>query len=255
MLVPLTFAIVFATVIAHGFSIGWLSRKLDLSATEKPGIVLVGASPWSMGLAAAFKELEIPATVGDTNWHRLRDVRLAGLSTYYGEILSEDAEFHLDMNRFGYLLALTDNDSYNALVCSQFAPEIGRHRVYQLGSRENGEEDRKDLAFTIRGRTLLRTGAGYHALVRRRREGWVFQRTRLTEEYDLDRYLSDRPEGMEMLFAVRPSGEIAFSTDEGRPPARAGDVILSFSPPPPPEKAANKRKSNEVPAYTNGRRK
>lgn len=248
MLVPLTFAIVFATVIAHGFSIGWLSRKLGLSATEIPGIALVGASPWSMGLATALEELEIPATIVDTNWHRLREARLAGLSTYYGEILSEDAEFHLDMNRFGYLLALTDNDSYNALVCSQFAPEIGRHRVYQLGSRENGEEDRKDVAFTIRGRTLLRSGAGYHELVRRRREGWVFQRTRLTEEYDLDRYLSDRPEGTEMLFAVRPSGEIAFSTDEGRPPARAGDVILSFSPPPHPEKAKNKRKSNGVPA-------
>ncbi len=244
MLVPLTFAIVFATVIAHGFTIGWLSRRLGLSATGKPGIILVGASPWSMGLATALTDLEIPATVVDTNWHRLREMRLAGLSTYYGEVLSEAAEFHLDMNRFGYLLALTDNESYNALVCSQLAPEIGRHRVYQLGSRADGEDDHKVLAHTIRGRTLLRSGTGYYELVRRRREGWVFQKTRLTEEYDLDRYLSDRPGGTEMLFAVRPSGEIAFNTDKGRPSAKAGDVILSFSPPPPREKPANKRKSN-----------
>ncbi len=248
MLVPLTFAIVFATVIAHGFSIGWLSRRLGLSATGKPGVILVGASPWSLGLATALKDLEIPATVVDANWHRLREIRLAGLSTYYGQILSEAAEFHLDMNRFGYLLALTDNDSYNALVCSQFAPEIGRHRVYQLGYGVNGEEERKDLAFTIRGRTLLHSGSGYSDLVRRRREGWIFQKTRLTDEYDLDRYLADRPEGTEMLFAVRPNGDIAFNTDEGRPPAKAGDVILSFSPPPPAEKAANKRKSNGAPA-------
>lgn len=244
MLVPLTFAIVFATVIAHGFSIGWLSRKLGLSTKQKPGILLVGASPWSIGLGAALKDLEIPATIVDTNWHRLREVRLAGLSTYYGQILSEAAEFHLDMNRFGYLLALTENDSYNALVCSQFSPEIGRHRVYQLGSKVQDEEDHKELAFTIRGRTLLRSGTGYYELVRRRRQGWIFQKTRLTEEYGLERYLSDRPEGTEMLFAVRPSGAITFSTDEGRPPAKAGDVILSYSPPPSAEKAANKRKSN-----------
>ncbi len=244
MLVPLTFAIVFATVIAHGFTIGWLSRHLGLSATDKPGVILVGASPWSMGLATALKDLEIPATVVDDNWRRLRQIRLAGLSTYYGEILSEAAEFHLDMNRFGYLLALTDNDSYNALVCSQFAPEIGRHRVYQLGTRTNGDDDEKDLAHTIRGRTLLQSGTGYYALAKRRRHGWGFQKTRLTDEYDLDRYLSDRPEGTEMLFAVRPSGEIAFSTDEGRPSAEAGDVILSFSPPPPTEKRASKRNGN-----------
>ncbi len=244
LLVPMTFAIVFATVIAHGFTIGWLSRRLGLSATGKPGILLVGASPWNMGLAKALEDLKIPVTVVDDNWRRLRQIRLAGLSTYYGQILSEAAEFHLDMNRFGYLLALTDNDSYNALVCSQFAPEIGRHRVYQLGTRTNGDDEIKEVAHTIRGRTLLRSGTGYYELAKRRRQGWVFQKTGLTEEYDLERYLSDRPEGTEMLFAVRPSGEMAFATDEGRPPAEAGDVILSFSPPPPVEKRANKRKSN-----------
>jgi hypothetical protein len=244
LLVPLTFAIVFATVIAHGFTIGWLSRRLGLSATGTPGVLLVGASPWSLGLAKALEDLEIPVTVVDNNWRRLGQIRLAGLSTYYGEILSEAAEFHLDMNRFGYLLALTENDSYNALVCSQLAPEIGRHRVYQLGTRAEGEDEEKELAHTIRGRTLLRSGAGYYELAKRRRQGWVFQKTGLTAEYDLERYLADRPEGTEMLFAVRPSGKVAFSTDEGRPPAEPGDVILSFSPPPPAEKRANKRKAD-----------
>jgi len=47
-----------------------------------------------------------------------------------------------------------------------------------------------------------------------------------------------------MLFAVRPSGEVAFNTDKGRPSAKAGDVILSFSPAPPAETSANKRKPN-----------
>ena len=243
MLVPLTFAIVFATVIAHGFSIGWLSRRLGLSATGKPGVLLVGASPWSTGLATALKDLEIPATVVDSNWHRLREARLAGLPTYYGQVLSEAAEFHLEMNNFGYVLALTENESYNALVCSQLAPEIGRHRVYQIGLGADDDEDHKDLAHTIRGRTLLRSGTGYHELVQLRRSGWVFQKTRLTGEYDFVRYIADRPDGTEMLFNVSPSGEMTFSTDKGRPTAKAGDTILSFSPP-PAEKPNSKRRSN-----------
>jgi NhaP-type Na+/H+ or K+/H+ antiporter len=230
LLVPLTFAIVFVTVIAHGFSIGWLARRFGLSATGKPGVLLVGASPWSIGLAKALEEVEVPVTVADTNWHHLREARLAGLPVYYGEILAEATEYRLDLNRFGYLLALGDNNAYNALVCTQLAPETGRHRVFQLHPQEGDEDDPRNLPFTIRGRTLLQSGAGYDDLMERLGNGWIFQKTRLTEEYDLDRYLADRPEGAEMLFVVRPSGEIGFNTENGRPKANAEDFVVSFAP-------------------------
>jgi hypothetical protein len=230
LLVPLAFAIVFATVIAHGFSIGWLGRRLGLSATGKPGVLLVGASPWSIGLASALKGLEVPVTVVDTNWHHLREARLAGLPVYYGQILAEAAEYRIDLNRFGYLLALSDNNAYNALVCTQLAPEIDRHRVYQLHPQEGDEDDPRNLPHTMRGRTLLRSGAGYDDLTERLDNGWIFQKTRLTDEYDLDRYLADRPEGAEMVLVVRPSGEIAFNTESGRPKAKTDDIIVSFAP-------------------------
>jgi NhaP-type Na+/H+ or K+/H+ antiporter len=242
LLVPLAFAIVFATVIAHGFSIGWLGRRLGLSASGKPGVLVVGASPWSIGLASALKELEVPVTVVDTNWHHLREARLAGLSVYYGQILAEAAEYRLDLNRFGYLLALSDNNAYNALVCTQLAPEIDRHRVYQLHPQKGDEDDPHNLPFTMRGRTLLRSGAGYDDLMERLGNGWIFQKTRLTEEYDFDRYLADRPEGTEMLFAVRPSGEIAFSTESGRPKTKADDIIVNFAPREANRKAAERSK-------------
>lgn len=42
IITALTLALVFATVLAHGFSISWLARKLGLQATEETGVMIVG---------------------------------------------------------------------------------------------------------------------------------------------------------------------------------------------------------------------
>ena len=37
-LIPLSFAMVFATVLAHGFSVRWVARQLKLTSDEKEGV-------------------------------------------------------------------------------------------------------------------------------------------------------------------------------------------------------------------------
>lgn len=49
-------------------------------------------------------------------------------------------------------------------------------------------------------------------------------------------------EGAEMLLVVRPSGEIAFNTEGGRPKAKAEDVIVGFAPGDADRKAAERSK-------------
>ena len=51
-LIALAFAMVFATVVLHGFSISPLAKALDLASRERPGVLIVGASPFSAALAA-----------------------------------------------------------------------------------------------------------------------------------------------------------------------------------------------------------
>lgn len=120
----ITFAIVFATVVAHGFTIGWLARHLGLAAASRPGVLIVGASPWSVDLARTLVELDVPVTLADRDWLHLRPARFGNIAFYYGEILSEATEHRLDLNPFGYLLALTSNEGFNALVCSDFMPRV-----------------------------------------------------------------------------------------------------------------------------------
>lgn len=244
-LVPLAFAIVFATVIAHGFSIGWLGRRLGLSATGRPGVLIVGGSRWSVGLAKVLEDLKTPTTVADSAWSHLREARLAGLPVFFGEILSEQAEFRLDLNRFGYVLALTDNSAYNALVCQSFGPEVGRQRVFQLGVRDDDNGNSRGFAFSIGGENLFHKDVDFYELLIRSNTGWNFTKTRLTEEYDLDRYRADRPEGTILVAIARRTGELAFSTRSTPLTAKPGDVVISFGLPAAKTKTSSAAKQPE----------
>ncbi|MBK8174072.1 MAG: sodium:proton antiporter [Rhodospirillales bacterium] len=230
-LVPLTFLIVFATVVAHGFSIRFLAQRLGLSATTRPGVLIVGGSPWSTALAVTLTDQSVPVMIVDTNWRRLRPARLANMPVHFGEILSEAASYHVELDRFSYLLAVTDNDAYNAFACIHLSPHFGKENVLQLGTREDDEHEMHGYAVSTRGRTLLGSGAGWDDLNQRCAAGWVFQKTKLTETYGWERYLEDRAEGTEPLLLLRGSGEIRFETQRQHPTARPGDVVVSFAPP------------------------
>lgn len=234
-LIPLAFAMVFATVIAHGFTIGPLAKALGLASRERPGVLIAGASPWSIGLAAKLKELEIPVLVADNSWRRLRPARLANVPTYYGEILSEVTEHHLDLNRFGYLLAVSGNESHNALVSTDLAPELGRAAIFQVNHRGKDEEDRQALSYTLQGRTFLHSAAPLDELLRRHYSGWIYQRTRLSEEYPPERYADDLPDEAEIVLLIR-KGALLFASKEAPVKPDIGDTVLAYLPKPPETK-------------------
>ncbi|MEW5728939.1 MAG: sodium:proton antiporter [Pseudomonadota bacterium] len=232
LLVPLSFAVVFATVIAHGFTIGPAARLLGLVAAERPGLLVVGATPWSIELARVLGEFGIPVTIADRVWHRLRRAREAGLATYYGEILSEVTEHRLDLNGFGFLIAASENDAYNALVCTDLAPDLGRSNVFQLNERHADDPNR--LSFTLGGRTLFRAGMGAADLDALLASGWRFQKTRLTDEFGLDAYEAVRHRDAQPVFVLKGGKRLSFARP-GKPlRAQAGDVVVAFGPPEAP---------------------
>lgn len=227
---PLAFALVAVTVVVHGFSVTHVARTLGLVSSERPGVLIVGASNWAAALAKALQDFEIPVLVADRNWRRLKKFRLQKTPVFYGEILSEAAEHTIDLDRFGYIVAATENDAYNALVCTDFGPEFGRSNVFQLGRTDDGGDDPRALPTTLGGRKLFSSGAGYYDLESRTSAGWVFTRTRLTGEYSFDDYLANRVEGAELLADIRADGSLSFATVSERPKGQKGDILISFAP-------------------------
>jgi len=226
---PLAFAMVFVTVVMHGFTIGPLSRALGLARKEKPGVLMVGANAWSVQFASALKRSGIDVIVADSNYRRLRSSREAGLEIFMGEVLSEDAEIKLDHARFSTVIALSTNDSYNALVCSHFAPEVGRHMVYQLSISEEEENDERVVSSNARGRTLIRRGRTYDSLIRDQYRGWEFARTPLTDKYSLEQFRTDRPRA-DIVAELRADGTLVLLGPNREARGGDGTILISFSP-------------------------
>jgi NhaP-type Na+/H+ or K+/H+ antiporter len=230
ILAPMAFAMVFATVLAHGFTIGPLAKLLGLSKTGPEGVLMVGANPWTRDLAKTLAEMQVPVVLADPNWRRLRKARLDGTQVFHGEVLSEMAEHKLDHARIDWLLAASDNDAYNALVCVEFAPELGRHRVVQISAQEGEEADEKTIAFTARGRTSMRRGRTTDAIVRDWWKGWRFRRTELSDSYTLDDLKASLPEGSDLVLEKRPNGSISLLGPGREAKGGAGSILVSFVP-------------------------
>lgn len=232
LLIGLSFAVVVATIVAHGFTVNLVARLLKVKGATRPGLLIVGATPWTIALAGQMNELETPVLIADSSWSRLKPARAMGLATYHGEILNEAAEHNLDLTPYQVLVAATDNEAYNALVCSEFAPDIGTDMVYQLG--EGDEDDYRALPASLKGRALFTSGLGVDDVHQRHEEGWVLRKTKLSEKFDIEDARDTLPDAANMLLLVRPAGEMRFFTHASAPEPQAGDTIISFSPPKAP---------------------
>ncbi|WBO22929.1 cation:proton antiporter [Sphingomonas abietis] len=230
-LVTISFSLVVATVVCHGFSAGVVARFLGLTGGGRRSLLIVGSTSWSRSLAEQLGQMAVPIMLADTSLQRLRRPHQDGVPTFHGEILAEATEHHLDFSHFQALVAATDNEAYNALVCSEFVPELGRDAVYQLGGESNDELHA--LSGSLRGRSLFDTGTGIAELDERERDGWSFRKTRISEHFDFDALKSVLPDGADMLLLLRPNGVIRFFTHVSRPLPEAGDIVLSYAPPDP----------------------
>ncbi len=230
ILIGLSFAVVVTTIVAHGFTANLVARWLGVRGETRPGLLIVGATPWTIALARQMHELKTPVMVVDASWGRLKPARAAGLPTYHGEILNEATEHNLDLNPFQVLIAASENEAYNTLVCSEFAPEIGTDSVYQLG--EGGDnEDHRSLPASLMGRALFASGLGAADVHQRQMDGWIFRRTKLSDQFNIDDAKEVLPEAANMLLLLKPGGKMRFFTHASAPEPQAGDTIVSFSPP------------------------
>lgn len=232
ILTTLTFALVFATVCAHGFSLSWLAKKLDLSIGEEPGILLVGSNDFTVAFASKLKQLGYPVLVADSSWERLRAARRAELDVYHGEVLAEQTEYHLDLTPYEYVIAATELDAYNALVCTAFLQDMGRNNVFQLSIRdqEDSREDVDEIMHTVRGRMLFKKGITWEFLHHKMEHGYTIYNTKITDEYTYETYLEEKSDDSLLLAVSKQGKALSFFAHDQEINVNAGDTVLSLQP-------------------------
>jgi NhaP-type Na+/H+ or K+/H+ antiporter len=234
MLLPLVFALVFSTVVLHGLSLRPLAQYLDLCAKGPTGVLIIGSNSWTVGLAQVLLQREVPVIINDSSWHRLRRARLAGIPTHYGEILSETGEESLELNEVGHLLAATDNSAYNTLVCSQFAGELGRNRVFQLPAETDSGNESRQIQRGMRGLIAPTAEAHYEMLLENWYRGWSFHKTQLSEAFNMAQYAEIFPAESLIVALIAENGQIQFNSSEQPLNPKNGDILIGYGPGPKP---------------------
>ncbi|MCJ2021911.1 sodium:proton antiporter [Methylobacterium sp. E-065] len=222
---PTVFAVIVATVLAHGFSLGPLARRLGLStAADTQRLAVVGASPWASDLVIALHRAGVPVVIIDIYPGAMLAAREAGVPTLQAELLSRSAEEGMADHPPDHLLAATRDELYNALVCTRLAPEIGRERVYQLAPSENHllHED-TGVSRDVRGKVFGDAEASFDALAGRHEAGWRFVVT--------GQDAVERPNDVHLI-AIKADGSLTFvSVDHEANEVAEGDRSLILQAP------------------------
>jgi NhaP-type Na+/H+ or K+/H+ antiporter len=234
MLLPITFAVIIATVLAHGLSIGAVARRLGLAAAGDNGLLIVGANPWSRSLAAALHRQGIDVLLVDGAYARLKPARMDGTPVYYGEILSDHAEHSLEAQHLSHLLCATENEFYNALVCKAQGRRFGHHRTFQLSTDQAAAQAVKGMQLQQRGYFAFDPAATYDLLRQRLDQGWSIQASKLTRSHgwsELAARLGEAGQDWLLLGGVSPSGAFRLYSKEQRFKLETGWTALFFAPP------------------------
>lgn len=226
-LMPAVFALIAATIVAHGFSLRPLARVLRLDLGENAVLGILGATAWSIALAEVLAKEGIGVLLIDTYPGALEPAQRRGLPVLQAELLSEHGAEALAEVRMDYLLAATPNDLYNSLINVRLAPELGRHRVAQFSPPGNDLNEWAGVSREWRGQVI---GAGEMDVAQINghwRRGWRF------------RILTGQTEQNEALMScglrimtLKPGGAITFQSSEAPLPTPGGeDRLVVFVPP------------------------
>ena len=137
------YSVIFTTVLLQGFTAGPLARILGLNEKQPDGWLIVGAHPIAREMARFLEKVrEVPVALVDGNRMAVKEAREEGLRAFYGDARETAAiEERIEMRGVGKLMAFTDNEDLNELLCKKWEPVFGKDHVYRWASSKPQDED------------------------------------------------------------------------------------------------------------------
>jgi hypothetical protein len=228
LITPTAFAMIAASVIVNGLSFNWLASRLKLSSDKKGGLIIVGGADWGIAFASALKDFGLPVLYADTNWQFIRRARLKGLRVFFGDLLSEHGYQKLDLSGLENLLAATENDAYNAHICSQFGKHMDSERVFQLPLHSVPGDSRHSPKRALRGRIALSETDVFEQLLLLFHRGWIFKIQTVEKETTLGDLAKESGKEVLPILLIDQDQDIHFYKENKETQAKAGDHLVLF---------------------------
>ncbi len=222
LLVPLAFVTAIPTIVAHGFTAKTWARWLGIERGEGNALMFIGVNSWSIAAAQAMKSAGISVAMADSSKFALRAARRAEIEANSGDMLDDNFRHRFDWPEYHHVIACSDSDAYNSLVCAELGPEMGFHKVLQVAP------DTSSGMTVPRSATLFRQPIDIYDLQSRIDEDWVFRATGITEQFTFSDLRTNLDEGEAPFALVREDGSFELFSSLRSPTVVETDTVVSF---------------------------
>jgi NhaP-type Na+/H+ or K+/H+ antiporter len=226
-LVPLSFAVIVGTVLLQGATAGFLARWLGVAEPEPHGFLIVGANRVARSVALQLRKAGYRSLMADTSWENIEQARREGFDTYYGSLVSEHADRHLDLVGFGGLLGLSAHSALNNLAVMRYRREFGDHNIYALHASREEQPENLRIAAAQATHELFGEDVSYDKLIKLLNKG-AMATIALGEGENLETFQEKNPGAIE-LFAIDPKGNVRPFTAAKNPAASSGWKLIAIS--------------------------
>ena len=226
-LVPLSFAVIVGTVLLQGASAGFLARWLGVAEPEPRGFLIVGANRVARSIALQLRQAGYRTLLADTSWENIEQARREGFDTYYGSLVSEHADRHLELVGFGGLLGLSAHSALNNLAVMRYRREFGDHNIYALHASPEELPENLRIAAAQATHELFGEEVSYGKLSKLLNEGAIAT-SDLANGENLETFRENHPEAI-MLFAIDTKGNVHPFTAANSPAASEGWKLIAIS--------------------------
>jgi NhaP-type Na+/H+ or K+/H+ antiporter/mannitol/fructose-specific phosphotransferase system IIA component (Ntr-type) len=137
------YSVIFATVLLQGPTASPIARLLKLVERHPDGWLIIGAHPVAREVAHFLERVrKVPVALIDGNRGAVQEAKSEGLKAFYGDAReTARIEERSEMRGVGKLLAFTDNEDLNELLCKKWEPVFGKNHVYRWASSPTAEDD------------------------------------------------------------------------------------------------------------------
>lgn len=213
LLVPLTFLVIIGTVVLQSSTAGFIARRLGVSEPDSKGFLIIGANRVAREIGVNLQSLGFRVLLVDTSWEKICKARMEGLSTYYGEPVSEHADRNLDLIGIGRMLALSPRGALNSLACMHYRMELGYNSVYAIETKAGQEisEDRK-VSSRQGWPILFGKGVTFTQMASALTQGGEIKQTELSDSFTFAQYQGQYRERLVPLLGITPKGDLEIFT-------------------------------------------
>ncbi|EPC03192.1 sodium/hydrogen exchanger [Litchfieldella anticariensis FP35 = DSM 16096] len=205
-----------------------LARWLGVQRPSPDGVLIIGANQVARAVGSQLQAAGVSVVLTDSSWDAIQLAQRAGLTTYYGDPLSEHAAQHLELSGIGYLLPLSPYRELNALAALHFEHLLGRDRVFRLAIDEGSRANRPHAQALDHLPLLFGREVTFARLSRLVEEGGEVCREHCGEKFRMEPLRQAHNGHWLPMLCIGPSGRLRLATAEGGLTPRRGDTLVSL---------------------------